>query len=491
MSHGPCMASKFFPSPKHASIGGAVCAAVDGKQSDPHRVGTAPLPGTDESLRGRSFRNIHLKMKAAASAFSLLFSASLLLTASSFGQAVFVDREGSVIQNTLSLPYAFYNENFGMALGYVYGIVGRPQKQSTLLATGIVGSKGSAMGFLMGSDLQMPLFERLFVDPIASVGYFEENEAYIPGNPDFPFERAGSNDSHEDNFVTGDGWDNLFRINFKYLLPIGQGADQIISTYRVEEGLLISGARGGASLNPLESGKTYLELRPFYRWQQIEGDEVNEDLKTNGLDFAVYWDNRDFHPNPSRGFSLLGQVSQDFGWLDSSNSWTDVSGELDFYVPFQLGSWLRQGVIAMDIWTSYSPSWDEQPDGRIDNRPPAYTGSTLGGLWRMRGFPTQRFNDKAAVYYSTELRMIPHWNPFQQWEWIQKHVGIQWLQFAPFLEVGRVAPDWSMNQLHSNMQWNAGLGIRAWAKAIVLRIDTAYSEEGVQLQMMVSQPFQF
>jgi len=42
----------------------------------------------------------------------------------------------------------------------------------------------------------------------------------------------------------------------------------------------------------------------------------------------------------------------------------------------------------------------KKPDGSIANTPPAYTGSTLGGLWRMRGFPTQRFNYKAGVYYS-------------------------------------------------------------------------------------------
>jgi hypothetical protein len=41
------------------------------------------------------------------------------------------------------------------------------------------------------------------------------------------------------------------------------------------------------------------------------------------------------------------------------------------------------------------------------------------------------------------------------------------------------------------MKWNAGLGIRAWAKGIVIRIDTAVSDEGVGVQMMVSQPFQF
>ena len=424
-------------------------------------------------------------------AFAVFFLFVLLTGVSSFGQGVRVGSDGEVSQQTLSLPYAFYNENFGFAAGYVYGVVGQPQRQSTLLATVMAGSKGSAMGFLVGRDIQMPRVERLFFDPVVSVGYFKDTESYIDGNPDFPNERAGSNDSDKDNYVKGDGWDNFFRLTFKYLLPMGDGKDQIISTYKIDRGLLTSGATGGTSLNPFKSGKSYLELRPFYRSQQIDGNDVDEDVKTNGLDFSVFWDNRDFYANPSKGFGLRGKVSRDFGWSDSSNSWTNVEGELDLYIPLQLSNRFRQTVLALDYWTSYSPTWDEQPDGTVENRPPAYTGSTLGGIWRLRGYPSQRFNDKAAVYYAAELRIIPRWNPFNGWPWIQKYVGIQWLQFVPFIEVGRVASEWDFNKLHSDMKWDVGLGIRAWAKGIVIRIDTAVSDEEFGVQMMVSQPFQF
>jgi hypothetical protein len=177
-------------------------------------------------------------MKHAAAALFFFF---LWLSAiSAFGQGVRVDPDNRVVEDTLSLPYAFYNESFGFAVGYVYGLVGRPQKQATLLATAIAGTKGSAMGFLVGRDLQMPRVKRLFLDPVISVGYFKDNEAYINGNPDFPDERAGSNDSDKDNFVKGDGWDNFFRLRFKYLLPMGHGRDKIIATYKIKEGLLES-----------------------------------------------------------------------------------------------------------------------------------------------------------------------------------------------------------------------------------------------------------
>ncbi len=428
-------------------------------------------------------------MKQIAFGFFLLFI--LLTGVSSFGQSVRVGPDGEFSEQTLSLPYAFYNDSFGFAVGYVYGVVGRPQKQATLLATIMAGSKGSALGFLVGRDLQMPRVERLFLDPVVSVGYFNDNKAYINGNPNFTDERAGSNDSDEDNFVEGDGWDNFFRLKFKYLLPIGAGRDEIIATHKIKEGLLESDVTGETSLNPFKSGRSFLELRPFYRSQQIDSDDVDETTKTNGLDFAVFLDNRDFWANPSRGFGLRGKVSRDFGWFDSSDSWTNVEGELDVYIPFQFGNWLRQGVVALDYWTSYSPTWDVQPDGTVDNRPPSYAGSTLGGLWRLRGYPSQRFNDRAAVYYAAELRLIPRWNPFKRWDWLQKYVGIQWLQFVPFVEVGRVAPSWNFETLHTDMKWSLGLGLRAWAKGIVARIDTAVSEEDFKVQMMVAHPFQF
>jgi outer membrane protein assembly factor BamA len=407
-----------------------------------------------------------------------------------FAQDIRVGPDGKFSEQTLNLPYAFYNENFGFAGGWVYGNVGGFQKQATLLTTAMVGTKGG-MGFLVGKNIQMPRVDRLFMDPVVSVGYFSDSEHYIEGNSDFPNERAGSNDSDKDNNVEGDGWDNFFRLKFKYLLPMGAGRDEIISTITLKKGLLISEPRGGTSFNPFKSGRTFLEMRPFWRSQEIEGDGVKNTTKTNGLDFSLFWDNRDLETNPSKGFGVRAKASRDFGWLDSSDSWTNLEGELDVYIPFKLGNWLRQGTFALDFWTSNSPTWNNKSHNNVNNRPPSYAGSTLGGIWRMRGFPANRFNDKAAIYYAAELRMIPRWNPFERWDRIQKYVGIQWLQFVPFVEVGRVAPDWDLYRLHSDMKWDVGLGIRAWAQGIVIRIDSAYSNEDFGVQMMIAQPFQF
>jgi hypothetical protein len=409
-----------------------------------------------------------------------------------FGQSIMVGPDGKFEKNVLNLPFAFYNEDLGFAAAYVYAVTGFPQKQAALISSAMVGSKGSGMGFLMGRDLQMPFLDRLFLDAIFQAGYFQDLDIYVNGNRDFPDERAGSNDSDEDNFVESDGtWDTFFRLRFKYLLPMGHGRDTIISTQVVDQGMLVEGATGGETWNPLKSGLTYFEMQPFYRLQQVDSDEVREDVKTNGLEVSLFRDNRDFRFNPSRGSAVRLKLTRDFGWFDSSNSWTVVDTEIDKYLSLGESDWFRQRVFAFNFWTAYSPTWDEQDNGDVDNGPPTYAGATLGGLWRLRGYPSQRFSDKAAIYYAAEYRMIPRWNPFENWDRVQEFVGVQWLQFVPFVEVGRVAPDWGVSRLHEDMKWCAGLGLRLWAKGLVIRIDTAVSEEQVGVQMMIAQPFQF
>ncbi len=392
--------------------------------------------------------------------------------------------------DALNVFFPFYNDSFGAAVGYAYGVVGYPERQSALIGSAMAGSQGSGMGFLVGRDLRLPKLDRLFIDPAVSVGYFSDVDRHVDGNASFPNQRAGSNDSDEDNFVTGDGFDNFFHARFKYLLPIGHGRDQIIPDYQLDRGLLSSGASGGESFNPLASGRTFLQLRPFYRSQEIEGD-IDEDLATNGADLSLFWDNRDYPLNPSTGNGLLLEASRDFGVFDSDDSWTSLQAEYDQYFSLGATDTFRQRVLAFDVWTSYSPTWTVEDDGSISNRPPAFTGPTLGGLWRLRAYPSERFSDKAAIYYAAELRLIPEWNPFDNWPRLQEYVGVEWLQFAPFVEVGRVAPSWNLDELHSDMKWDVGLGVRARAKGIVVRIDTAYSEEGVAAQFMISQPFQF
>jgi hypothetical protein len=391
----------------------------------------------------------------------------------------------------IKLPYGFYDDIFGATGAFLYARTGLLQKQSSLLATAMVGTAGSGMVLLMARDLVVPGFERLFVDPIFSVAYYRGNYVYASGNPGFASQQAGTNGSAYGNYVTGNGLDNFARISFRYLLPIGWGRNHVIPDVHLEDGLLEAGAPFGESLNPLASGRTFIGVRPFYRSLTLNSSTGNESEKTNGLDVSLVWDNRDFAVNPSAGQSITLRWSRDFGWLDSNNAWTVVAGEWDQY--FSLGSsdWFRQRAIALDVWTADSPTWTARTDGTIASRPPPFEGAHLGGLWRMRGYRFERFSDKAAIYYAAEYRMIPRWNPFAGSRWLRQELGVEWIQLVPFAELGRVAPTWSLSELHSAMKWDVGFGFRMLAKGILLRLDFAASPEGGAVQMMVGQPFQF
>jgi hypothetical protein len=378
-----------------------------------------------------------------------------------------------------------------VAAGYVYGRSGWPEPQSRALGTVMAGTRGTAMLLLAGQDLRTPWLDRLFIDPFGSVGYFGEIESYINGNPDFPNQNAGTNDSDKDNFVRGKGFDNFLRIRFHYLLPIGHGRDQVVPRYELVDGLPVGGFTGARSLNPLTSGRAFVDFRPFYRSQEIDGDDISTTISTNGIDLGLTWDNRDFPTNPARGQSVSLALSRDFGAFNSSEPWTVLQAEVDQYFELRGLPHVRQAVLALNAWTAGTPSWKQREDGSVTNRPPAYAGATLGGLWRMRAYPAQRFNDRAAIYYAAELRVIPAWNPFEAWPTFQKYANVEWLQVVPFVEVGRVAPQWDWRNLHSSMKWSAGFGIRAWASGFIVRVDSALSAEGASVQMMNSQPFQF
>ena len=241
-------------------------------------------------------------MNLAKSTCISLFILLVITVVNAHAVGVVVGPDGKAKSTKLKLPFAFYNQSFGAAAGFVYGVSGWPQPQSTLLSTTIGGTTGSAMSFLIGKDLQIPYGQRWFVDPVASVGYFKDSENYSDGNSDYVDDkRAGSNDSDEDNYIEGSGWDNYFRIKFKFLLPMGHGKDTIISKYKVAGGHLIEGAAGGESMNPFASGNTLVELRPFYRSQAVDdGDDIDKKVNTNGIEMGNYWNNRDWLANPKK-----------------------------------------------------------------------------------------------------------------------------------------------------------------------------------------------
>lgn len=415
---------------------------------------------------------------------------------SALGQSIYVARGKEDAPHEpmiLAVPYAFYNEGFGGAVAAVYGATGWPQKQSTFVATVIAGTNTAGAGYFLGQNFQMPLIDRLFLDPIIGISHFGTLDSYQNGNPDFRGQQAGTNDSSVDNFVQGTGNDNFAYLNFRYLLPLGHGKE-VINTYVLDRGLLYKGATGGTSWNPLISGKTFIEVQPFARAQTIDASYGDFTRRTNGLNFSLRYNNMDFVPNPSTGNTIRLRYSEDWGWFSSTVPYNVVSGEYSHYINLGATDRFRQRVLALDFWTADVPSWNDsevQGGQTVFHRPPNFQGANLGGLWRMRAYPTGRYNDRSAIYYCAEARVIPEWNPFAHIGWVEKYLTVAWWQWVVFAEAGRVAPSWTFETLHKNMKFDLGAGVRAMVKGLIVRIDLAGSSESYGVNMMVSQPFQW
>lgn len=422
--------------------------------------------------------------------------ANALLPAVAVGQMLIVDKDAEPGAEApgFVLPYAFHSDVLDLAFGAVAGKRGLLQPQDGAFLNLVGSTNGSWVGHLYGDGFKTPLSKRLFLSPRISVGDYAEIDTFANGNPDFLFDgdRAGTNDSAEDNFIRSEGTDQWYRMVLKYVLPIGHGRDTIVPTYVLDGGLLHEGSTGGDIWNPLRSGRTIFELEPFYRSQDFDADFGSDELETGGAILTLRHENVDFLPNPSQGSIQRISFTRDWGVQDSESSYTMIDLELVKYFSLGESERFRQRVLALNFWTADTPSWDVDVENGVEvitHRPPNYSGATLGGLDRLRGFPTARFNDKAAIYYAAELRLIPRWNPLGEVQWLKRFARVDWWQFVPFVELGRVAPHWNLSELHTDMKWSAGLGIRAMVNSLLIRAEAGLSTEGMEIQMMITHPF--
>jgi hypothetical protein len=388
------------------------------------------------------------------------------------------------------IPYAFYTKSMGFALGVGAGKTAWPQEQSSILGTLALGSRGTYLFAGGATDLRMPGTERLFLDIIMSSGYYIEDTLYVDANPDFSDERAGSNESSKDNYIYGTLWDSWAELKFFYLLPIGDGADRIVNTYVIDKGILKSGASGAKSWNPLKSGRTYLRVTPAWRNKTLNLDD-NVTGETLNVKVGVEYNNFDFPFNPIKGSKQELYYTYDFTDDDRLGGWELY--EYEYSKVFDLGTdvGIMQHGLAFDFWTAYVPTWEtELVEGKevVTKRPPYYEGANLGGFYRMRGYEGDRFHDKAAIYGSIEYRIIPRWQPLVKRP-LFKYFELDWMQFAFFAEAGRVAPEWQLDTLTTDMKFDAGVSLRGMLMKSVFRLDLAMSDEGARVIAMYGQPF--
>lgn len=147
------------------------------------------------------------------------------------------------------IPYAFYNASTGFAVATVFLGKGYVQPQVVTVANAFVGTSGSYNLFLANTDMKISWSDRLYVDQVAMYSNWDAVDTYQNGNPKFPFERAGSNNSSDKYYVEAEGEDIFLHLNFKYLLPLGDGRKTPPHTFNPEadfrQGFWLAGQVGG------------------------------------------------------------------------------------------------------------------------------------------------------------------------------------------------------------------------------------------------------
>ena len=376
------------------------------------------------------------------------------------------------------VPYGFSSEAMGLVAGVAGGISGLPQEQNSFFTTALVSDEGAAAVYAFFNDYQISPIPRLFLDAAVGLGEFPQQRAYLDASPSVNKPPAGSNDSSADDFFRTDGFSNWMELDFKYVLDIGHGRYTPINTYTLSNGLLVGGASGGGVFNPFKSGRSYVQGKLFYQDRNYDDVDSSTVLKTSGLGLSFKYDNTDFQVNPSTGNVLEIGIKHDPGAYED-NSWT--VGELEFSQYFKLnpGANIEQSVIAIDFWTAHNFSADSSP---------YYVGPTLGGLYRLRAYPIERFHDTSAIYYSLEYRVIPESDLLRNISFLE-FANLQWWSLATFVEYGRVAPKWDLKELHESMKHDVGLSMRVMAAKDIARLDLVWSTDDTAAWLMYGHPF--
>ncbi|MEA3492500.1 MAG: BamA/TamA family outer membrane protein [Campylobacterota bacterium] len=407
--------------------------------------------------------------------------------------------------NWIALPYAFTSDTTGLSGGVGAIAQGLLQPQTTFVGTLFYGVEQDIItngnpatanfsgGMLSYSNFKLPYTDRFYLSAWGYMSHIPRNIIYLDG----------SNDSDKDDALTTAGDNNYFLMELNYVFPIGEGINNPDNIFKLRNGFAMERENYGDGA-PFVTGRTFLGLKGFYQKQTIENWQESEpwslakskpEWSSSGVKVSLEHDNTDYYLNPSRGYNFQVQYSTDLGWGDNLQGWDNIEFKYSKYFNLDTLSFTKQNVLALNFWTAYSPSWkihNEILPGIDADRPPSWEGPRLGGLFRMRGYDSNRFSGKAAIYATAEYRAIVNWNPFKTTKILQKYspVAVDWFQVVPFIEVGRVDDEYSFDLL-KDLKYDAGISLRAFAAELPVRLDVGFSDEGVNMWVMIRQPFDF
>ncbi|MGF1688821.1 BamA/TamA family outer membrane protein [Photobacterium japonica] len=386
--------------------------------------------------------------------------------------------------DTAVVPFVFSTDAMGLSVGMAGIVKGAGQPQAALIGAGLVTEKGTWLGYLGANNYSLGLDSRWLFGAELYAAEFKQFDYYLGD--------ATSNNSLVEDKVVADASESRYRVSMRYVLPLGAGKAQGVRA-------ALTPNRQLTGHTPWESGISTLELRPFYQ-SRVFSNLLTHDIAPAGfteaeavwgLETRFDWDNRNATRNPTEGSRSQFSVSVDPGSHDRPSWWKWELNQSWFWNLGPLGEVLDQQVLAFNLYTGDTPSWDQTETvngGTEFRRPPAYAGMRLGGLYRLRSFASGRYVDRSALSYSLEYRILPDWQPLKDWpvfEWYD----VPWWQWVVFADVGRVASEYDLAELHRDMKWSAGGAIRFQVEGIVVRSEMAWGSEDSIFRVMINQPF--
>lgn len=427
--------------------------------------------------------------------FSLIAAIILLIPTLSHAQSVTVDLnkekpDDSPSEDYLVVPFGYATDDDGIVFGVAGATSGFDQPQQSLGGVVRASANGTWGLVFQTLDLQLGDYDsRLFFDATVLMDHSVSSRGHTNFGP-YNGIRPGSNASSNDDAVRSPQNEYLAEISLYYQLPMGTGKGERVHKYFIKDGFLENNPLGGDIWNPLESGRTTVHSTLFYQRQAYAAASQDKSISAGGIELELRHDNRDWEKDPSKG--SYQAVTFKAG-LDpkEGDPWNSIQVDLRKYYDLWQNDYFRKTTLALNGWLYYNPTWKEKQTSAgtvIENRAPHFM-DPLGGMKKMRAYSSDRFSGKSAIYYSAELRLTPYWQPFED-TFIDKYFSIDWVQLVPFVEVGRVADEFNVSELHSNLKYDAGVDLRTLMNNFLVRIGVAVAgEDEWSVRGFVGHPF--
>lgn len=398
--------------------------------------------------------------------------------------------EGEVIIDDYAyvIPYIYYTDSTELTVGGLFISEGLWQPQLNFSATAYTSANDSNGAWFEISDIKIT--DRVGINFEAYSQRWTNLNIYS-ADPTVLTDTSGSRNSSSDDFLKSNGDETVWNLSVSYVLPIGSTRNNAIHEYKLNKrGILYdSTASGGREFNPMKTGRSIVTAG--FRHNTLAFDD-NKLQGTYQRSLAAYLqlehDNTDYFRNPSYGSRQSFIYKNDWGGSHSDVSWTTLELDLSKYIDLGTSDWAQQQVLALNAWYKMTPTWDKK-ENNLYRRPPVYQRAGLGGFKRLRAYPTHRFNDHSASYYSAEYRVTPTKNIFSNLGFLNSIITVKWVQFVAFAELGQVNSKFDFSELHKDMHWDIGLGIRGFVNGVVMRFDAAYGEDGRSFSAFVGHTF--